>query len=211
MTMTLTLAALVTLAQEMPREISEAFDNRRIDVAWEGQPLEEAIRDVAEQTRVNIVIDGRVRDEHGPKPVHLRMTGVTPRTALRVALGDRGLTVVYRKGVLVVVPIKEARKPFAKAYDVRDLLHPRTDFAGPAMILDPEKPGISLQDPDEESKEVDPAFIEEMIKTATGAASWEDTEAASVTLVNGSLLVVRQTAEVHKEIDRILGLLRQVQ
>lgn len=206
--MTLALAAF---AQETPREVAEAFDNRRMDVLWDGQPFEEAVRAVADRMRQNIVIDARVRDEHGPAPIHLALHDVTPRTVLRLMLGERGLTIVCRKGVLVVVPIKEAHKPVMKAYDVRDLLHPRSDFAAPAMELDPEKPGIKLIDLDEDAKEVDPNYIEEMIKTATGQTAWANADEASIALVNGSLLVVRQTPEVHKEIDRILGLLRQVQ
>jgi hypothetical protein len=49
--------------------------------------------------------------------------------------------------------------------------------------------------------------IAELVRAHTGGKTWDENPKASVNLQNG-LLVVRQTPEVHRQIVRLLNLLR---
>jgi hypothetical protein len=49
--------------------------------------------------------------------------------------------------------------------------------------------------------------IEEMVRAHTGGRSWEENPKASIKMQNG-LLVIKNTPEVHKQVRRLLDLLR---
>jgi hypothetical protein len=90
-------------------------------------------------------------------------------------------------------------------YDCRDILYPVHDFPGVEIDLSRDSIGVNtIVDTGSDTAEIP---IEEMVKSHTGGRSWEENAKCVCRLTNG-LLVVKNTPEVHKQIVRLLDMLR---
>ena len=138
------------------------------------------------------------------------------KSVLKLMLDTRGLTMMYKDGVLLVVPKDRIyREVKTQIYDVRDMLLKIQDFPGPKVELT--APGDSSAPLagatftlDEPTSTITEDFLVEVIRQNTGGDSWDENENASITLING-MLIVTQSTKVHREIWRVLQLLRQFQ
>lgn len=224
-TMTLAILAQLTLGAEpkatdpKQQEYEGLLASRRITVDFShGETLDGAIQQLKEQLRVDIHISPKVREKHGAAAdITLRMTNCTARTVLKVLLADKGLTMVFRKGVMVVVGRDEvASQTVTKVYDVRDLLHPLQMFAGPKMDFAAGDTGGTVLtgvifDPagDETADVITSDFLVDVVKQMTPQGRWEeDPDHVSISMAN-KMLVVKQTEPMQKEIDRLINQLRQ--
>jgi len=199
-------------------EIESKLSNVKISLEFADAPLAEVLDFIRSFSGIDFFIDPKVREKVGDDQlkVSLKVKDVPLRSALRLILGTKNLTAVYREGVLVVVPKEEADKEVVlRIYDVRDLLMKIEDNAGPVIDLRPPGqkggtggvPGV-IFDISEKPPLVTEEFIVEMVKKNCGGASWETNPNATVTLNNG-LLMVSQTPRVHAEVLRLIGMLRQ--
>jgi hypothetical protein len=97
-------------------------------------------------------------------------------------------------------------KPVLRIYPIADLTSPLHDFPGPEL-------GLTLGEtareaPVEAARPVfgEAAVIEELVRENCGRGTWDD-PAVSLS-VTSRHLVVRQYPGVHREIERLLALLR---
>lgn len=212
--------AVGAAAQQAPSDPAGAVRDRlasmRIDLDFTNARLVEVIAYFQEFSGLNFHLDADSQKEgEEANKVTIKLKGVTLRTALKLVLNPRDLGAVYREGVIVIQSkAKLGNQTVTRVYDVRDLVFRLRDFAGPRVELTvPGGAGSALAGAsfvlEEEPKgELTEEFLSELIKTNTGERSWDDNSAASISQING-LLVISQSKPVHEEIRRLLDLLRQ--
>ncbi len=198
------------------QEILNRLSSMKIDLDFADTPLADVLDFIRDFAQINLVMDPRTAEQAAgdDMKVTIKVRELALKSALKLILQSKGLTAVYRDGVLLVLPQEEAKKSVVlRIYDVRDLLAQIQDFPGPVVELKP--PGqeggggisgatFSL----EESKSIiTEDFLTEMIKTHTGGGDWDSNPSASIQLSNG-LLMVTQTKGVHAEVEVLLGKLR---
>ena len=220
----LVLAAVggTAVAQEEPssdavRKIRDRISTMRITLDFNNAKLDEVIAYFQEYTGLNFHLDADARAKEGEdgSKVTIKVKEVSVKTALKLVLNPRDLGCVYRDGViLIATKAKLGNQTVTRVYDVRDLLFRLRDFAGPRVELTvPGGAGSALAGAsftlEEEPKgELTEEFLTDLIKTNTGERSWDENSAASISQING-LLVISQSKPVHEEIRRLLDLLRQ--
>lgn len=180
--------------------------NMRISLEFNDVPLAEPIDYFRDMTGLNIVVDMEVTSR-GDLPVSIVVKNLTARSALSLLLRPLGLTWTWKEGVIFVTTKEKGHDLVSlRIYDVRDLLFPLRDFPGVELQLNDTSVGTTFTDDEDEAGEVLP--LEEILQAHTGGKSWDENSKASISLANG-LLVVRQSAEVHLQIRRLLGKLRR--
>lgn len=155
-------------------------------------PLEEVVNWAKEQYKIEIQVDKRTLCDVGvdcDSLITMSVKGVSLRSALRKMLRELDLTYVIIDDVLLITgtDIPEERA-LVKTYPVDDLLTPA-------------KPG---------QPQLDAKGLKEVIVKTIAPKTWERTGViVPYRLPNASVLVVRQTFEVHEEIVALLGALRR--
>lgn len=185
----------------------------KVSLEFTNAPLPEVLDSLRQVSGIDFVIDPNVqaRFPADSLAITIKVKDLPLRSALRLVLGSKNLTAVYRHGVLLVVTRDEAEQHVVlRYYDVRDLLMKIEDSAGPAIELVPpgqKTGGIRIEIEPEKSPRIPPEFMVDLIQKSCGATSWTQPK-ASIKLQNG-LLIVNQTPRVHAEIAELIGLLRQ--
>jgi len=204
-------------SSEAVRKIRDRISSMRITLDFNNAKLDEVIAYFQEFSGLNFHLDADARAKEGEEgsKVTIKLKDVTLKTALKLVLNPRDLGCVYRDGViLIATKAKLGSQTVTRVYDVRDLLFRLRDFAGPRVELTvPGGAGAALAGAsftlEEEPKgELTEEFLTDLIKTNTGERSWDDNSAASISQING-LLVISQSKPVHEEIRHLLDLLRQ--
>lgn len=200
---------------EKRAEIMSKLRTMKVSLDFRETPLQDVIDFIREMTQINFVIDQKVYEEIEPDKltVTIKVDDLELRAALKLMLQMRGLTAVFRDGVLLIVTKKsQEENVFMRIYDVRDLLQPVRDFPGPEIALksgdeDESTVGASVFDVGESNPGITTDFIVDTIKRSTGGSTW-DSDKCSIQVSNGLLIVV-QSKEVHAEVERLINLLRQ--
>jgi hypothetical protein len=197
------------------RRVKDRLASTKITLDFTHARLDEVIAYFQEYSGLNFHLDGDARKDGEEDKITIKIKDVSLKTALKLILNPRDLGCVYQDGVLVIKSkSKLGSMTVTRVYDVRDLLFRLRDFAGPRVELTvPGGAGAALAGAsftlEEEPKgELTEEFLLDLIKTNTGERSWDDSQAVSISQVNG-LLVISQSKPVHEEIRRLLDLLRQ--
>jgi hypothetical protein len=208
------------------RDIMSRLERTRIEsVDFSGKTLSEALHEVLDSLGLPVQFDPGTQNDHDPnaQAPALRLTGLSAKTVLKLLLEPQGLTLVYRDGSLWVVGKNQLQGQYiVRRYDIRDLTYAPPSFPGPSVQLaSPDSYGSGGSGlsgalfglDDDGSGGADPANIQDLIKKHTGSEkAWE--EPASIEEIQGSdgqtrFFIINQTAEVHREIQELLSLLRQ--
>ncbi|MHC4607535.1 MAG: hypothetical protein ACYTAF_11505 [Planctomycetota bacterium] len=198
----------LSVAQESvaEKEIENKISGVRISVDFRDTPLSEVIDYVREITDINILIDGGKVDTE--MPVTITVTELQVKSLLELMLSPSDYGWTYQDDVLLITDRESlGKKVILELYDIRDILFPLRDFPGVDISLRDERIWGSVFAPPD-VVESEPPPVEELIREHTGGNSWYDNENADIKLHNG-ILVVKTTKKVHREITRLLGLLRQ--
>ena len=198
-------------------KIKNKIENMRLTVDFDKVSLADALNYIREFSALNIVIDAGVMQEYSEDDllITMKVKDLLLKSILKLMLHGKGLTAMYKEGVLLVVTKDTIhQKTTLQLYDVRDLLFRIQDFPGPKVELTtPGAGGSPLTGAtfslDEEPKStITEDFLVDIIQENTGDGSWDENANASISLANG-LLIVTQTGRVHKEVKRLINLLRQ--
>ena len=201
---TLMLAAALALAQDTTKsEYESKVNNIKVSLDFQNAPIDQVVDYLREISGLNIFVDTKVRDKQ--IVVSLKVQELTLKSIFSLMLKPHGCDIMFKDGVLQVLleTDKADRTMKMEIYDCRDILYPIQQF--PGVDLDLGTVGVLVQPPDEAAGGEMP--IEEMVRTHTGGRSWEENPKAVVKLQNG-LLVIKNTPEVHKQVRRLLDLLR---
>src|SRR6185436_7384206 len=224
MIQTIAILTMMAFAQEGgtetdPRkaEAVNRINTMRVSVDFTNTSLEEAVAFLRDFTGLNILVDAEVykNQSEDQLKITLKVKELSLKSVLKLMLGSRELTAMYKEGVVLVVPKSKVDKAVTlQLYDVRDLLVKIQDFNGPKVeLVSPQKGGSGplvggVFTLDEPKSVITEEFITDMVKQNTGDKSWDENPNASMNLTNG-VLVVSQSKKVHEEIKRFINLLRQ--
>ena len=203
--MTLMLAAVLALAQDNTKgEVESKLNNIKVTLDFQNTPIDQVVDYLREISGMNIFVDSKVRDK--TIVVSLKVTEITLKSIFSLMLKPHGCGVLFKDGVLQVMFDQDIADKTMKMeiYDCRDILYPIQQFPGVDLDL-AQGAGVLVQPPDEAPGGEMP--IEEMVRAHTGGRSWEENAKASIKMQNG-LLVIKNTPEVHKQVRRLLDLLR---
>ncbi len=206
-TIALVLAmAVPAAAQDKVRQETEAkLKSVRVTLDFRNAPLEAVTDYLREIAAINLVLDPKVREKN--IVVTLKVSEIALGSALTLILKPHACGVLFRDGVLQVLPQDRIDDLTLRMelYDCRDILYPIRDFPGVDFVLSEGLGVTTVPDIDPEGATF---AIEELVKAHTGAKSWDENPKVSCRLQNG-ILVVKQTPEVHRQVVRLLNLLRR--
>ncbi len=201
---------------EKKREIMNKLETTKISLDFKDTNLSEVIDFLHEVTGINFVLSKSVQEKarSGELKVDIKLEDLPLRTALKLLLNLQDLTLVYKKGVLMVETKEERGSEMdMQLYDVKDLLMKIRDFPGPSLELAAGEgeagPTTGIIEPEDSAHPFDdPESLVNIIRNATGGDSTWGKDGVSIAISNG-LLVVVQSSEIHKEIQALIVSLRQ--
>jgi type II secretory pathway component GspD/PulD (secretin) len=204
----LALAAAIPADAQDPRksEYESKLKNLKLSLDFKEAPLEQVVDYLREIADLNLLADAKVREKG--ISISLKVSELTLHSILKLMLQPHGCDVMYLEGVLMLMTKEDIADRTVKMelYDCRDILHPIRNF--PGVDIDLSSTGAGVLTTDLDADEGGEMPIEELVRTHTGGGSWEDNPKAVVRLQNG-LLVVKNTPEVHRQVRRLLDLLRE--
>src|SRR5579862_4686459 len=202
----LLLAGPLLHAQDaMKAEYEGKLNNIKVTLDFQNAPLDQVVDYLREISGMNIFVDSKVRDKN--IIVSLKVTEISLRSIFGLILKPQNCDILFKDGVLQLMTREDVadRTKRMEIYDCRDILYPITNFPGIDLDLNANGPGVIMgPDPGDTGGEIP---IEEMVRAHTGGRSWEENPKAVCRMQNG-LLVIKNTPEVHKQVHRLLDLLR---
>ena len=192
------------------------LETMKITVDFEDVKLPEALDYLRDVTGLNLVILPKAMEKDGESKIRLKVRDLSVKSVLKLILVSRGLTVTYRDGAMVILPKEDLQDSTTmKMFDVRALQVKIQDFIGPVVELTGAAnkklgPTAVITMIEEPKTPIPDEFLLDMIRANTGSGTWDSNPKAALNLNNG-MLVVSQTPTVLKEIEALLGLLRQYQ
>jgi len=185
-------------------EYESKLNNIKVTLDFTNAPLDAVVDYLREISGLNIFVDMKVREKN--LNITIKVSEITLRSIFSLILKPHDCDVMFKDGVLQLMTKADVADKTMKMqiYDCRDILHPIAQFPGVDIDLG-QGAGVLVQQPDVDAGGEVP--IEEMVRAHTGGRSWEENPKAVVKLQNG-LLVIKNTPEVHKQVLRLLDLLR---
>jgi type II secretory pathway component GspD/PulD (secretin) len=202
--MTPMLAALVLLVQDT-ETIERKLQAAKIDADFKETPLKEVADFIRDLVGINVIFD---KDVDSSVAVTLQAKGVSAKTVLNIVCSAHSLGSKVTDGILVITTKEKAQGDVhLEIYEITDIAMPIKNFPGGELTFGEE--GVIITPPplDDPSPDLGD-FVVEMVRNFTGSQSW-DNDRASIMYQNG-LLVVRQTKEVHRKIQKILLQMRSL-
>ncbi len=203
----LLLGASFARAQDATRsEVEGKLNNVKVTLDFQNAPIDQVVDYLREISGMNIFVDTKVRDKN--LVVSLKVTEISLRSIFGLILKPHNCDILFKDGVLQLMTKEDVADKTMKMeiYDCRDILYPISNFPGIDLDLNANGPGIIAQ-PDAGADGGGEIPIEEMVRAHTGGRSWEENQKAVCKMQNG-LLVIKNTPEVHKQVRRLLDLLR---
>ncbi len=185
-------------------EYESKLNNIKVTLDFTNAPLDSVVDYLREISGLNLFVDTKVRDKQ--INVTLKVHEISLRSILGLILKPQGCDIMFKDGVLQLMTKEDVADKTMKMeiYDCRDILHPISQFPGVDLDL-AQGAGVLVTAPDVDAAGEMP--IEEMVRAHTGGRSWEENPKAVCKLQNG-LLVIKNTPEVHKQVRRLMDLLR---
>jgi type II secretory pathway component GspD/PulD (secretin) len=201
----LALSCGVAAAQDaMKSEYEGKLNNIKVTLDFQNAPLDQIVDYLREISGMNIFVDQKVRDKQ--LTVSIKVNEISLRSIFSLMLKPHGCGILFKDGVLQVMTLPDIDDKTMKMeiYDCRDILYPISNFPGIEMDLNAGA-GVVVTPPEDAAGSEIP--IEELVRAHTGGRSWEENQKAVCKMQNG-LLVIKNTPEVHKQVRRLLDLLR---
>lgn len=201
----LALGPLPASAQDTARhEYESKLNNLKVSLDFQNAPLDSVVDYLREISGMNIFTDSKVRDKN--LAISIKVNEISLRSIFSLMLKPHSCGILFKDGVLQLMTQEDLadRTMRMEIYDCRDILYPISNFPGVEMDLTAGA-GIFVAPAEDPAGSEIP--IEEMVRSHTGGRSWEENPKAVVKMQNG-LLVIKNTPEVHKQIRRLLDLLR---
>jgi type II secretory pathway component GspD/PulD (secretin) len=201
----LALSCGIAAAQDaMKSEYEGKLNNIKVTLDFQNAPLDQIVDYLREISGMNIFVDQKVRDKQ--LTVSIKVNEISLRSIFSLMLKPHGCGILFKDGVLQVMTLPDIDDKTMKMeiYDCRDILYPIQQFPGIDLDLSTISGVVATPADDVTGGEMP---IEEMVRAHTGGRSWEENSKASIKMQNG-LLVIKNTPEVHKQVRRLLDLLR---
>jgi len=201
----LALTGVALHAQDSVKgEYENKLNNIKVTLDFTNAPLDSVVDYLREISGMNIFVDSKVREKQ--INISIKVNEISLKSIFSLILKPQGCDILFKDGVLQLMTKEDVADKTMKMeiYDCRDILHPIAQFPGVDLDLS-QGAGILVTQPDVDAAGEMP--IEEMVRAHTGGRSWEENPKAVCKLQNG-LLVIKNTPEVHKQVRRMMDLLR---
>ena len=185
-----TLSLTDSNQSDSARRLIEEALKKKTSIDIDDGTLLDAIRQLHETAGVNIAVDARALEEEGVSTdarVSIHVAGVTLRSVLKILLTEHNLAILIEDKVLKVTSKQRAEgRQIGVAYRVAEFVDQSSDGQADFDEL------ISL------------------ITTAVEPDSWDEVGGNGSAAANlpTSTLVIRQTQDVHEQIQQLLSALR---
>jgi type II secretory pathway component GspD/PulD (secretin) len=199
-----TSSSLGTSQDNTKSEYESKLNNIKVTLDFTNAPLDQVVDYLREISGLNIFVDSKVRDKQ--LVITMKVQELTLKSIFSLMLKPHNCGVHFKDGVLQVMPRELIDEVTMKMeiYDCRDILYPIQQFPGVDLDLSTISGIVATPAEDAAGGEIP---IEEMVRAHTGGRSWDENPKASIKMQNG-LLVIKNTPEVHKQVRRLLDLLR---
>lgn len=209
--------------EEEPLEIQHmkrVLDTRTVTLHFRETSLANVISFLQDITGLNIVIDPAIDAE---VQLTLQLRDIVLKNALALIMDQTGYSFIFKENTIFITGADTVPgQGIFEIYNVSDILAKIPSFGGPEIrVFDPEAGaaggaggaggGISFDDDTETEEEpFGPDELIELIRAATGEEAWPDLEGGFGTIEHhrGQLIVIN-TREIHKEIEKVLENLRR--
>jgi hypothetical protein len=181
---------------------------KSVSLDFTDTPLLEVIRKIKGLTDVNVVIDIDSLEEAGvteKHPVSIVVSDISARSALKLILQPLQLTFIEGDEVLKIVSFQRAKGEMtAVIYPIDDLIESLSVDGGTPSSGNSKSAAKLIVGRMEE--------IRDLIKKTISPQSWEEVGSVGTIMIRETScsLVVRQTMDVHDEIDELLQQIRRL-
>jgi len=203
----------IPLVRPAPKDLDEAMRRlaaTRVSVAFKDVKLQEAVDYVRRVAGFNVMVSPvlQLKGVEGVAPITMTLTDVSLRQLAELIAQFTGTKFKYADSVLQFTTPEDARgKPVLRIIAIGDLTMKLHNFPAPEMDLRPAKMEfVPEPETDVENAWSDPQKVIEMIQKMCSPESWADKD-VSIS-ADENKLIVKQYPEVHREIARLIGLLR---
>ncbi len=184
---------------------------RRVDVDFHDMAFDEIVSFIAKVGRVNTLVSPEYQKKSdGALPaITLKLRNVSLRQLAEIVAKQAGSKMVLRDGILQFTTPEDARgTPVLRVFSISDLTFRIRNFPGPDIRLHTGGGAQIVQEEETDQPQPfdDPQAVLDLVKKFTGEGTWDD-DAVSIS-ADGNKLVVKQYAEVLKEISAFLAVLR---
>lgn len=195
--------------------VLEKISNTFFTPAFANTSITEIAAYLRNLTQLNVVVSPKIQEmDDGQKAVTIDLPKTTVARFLTALNAVKGFAWSVQDGyVRISTPEENKGLTEYRIYDVSDLTQVVPNFPGPDIsLLPPGAPGIP------QGTEAEPVAvftleqITQVIQNSIAQATWTDTEAKTAIryVQQSGTLVVRQTREVHQQLERFLNDLREV-
>lgn len=178
-------------------------------IALKEEPLANVLSYLSDAAGVSLVMSPALQDAN-EEVKSLNLKDVTVFKALEILAALKNLEVYFNEGIVMVTTADDPmQQPYLRVYNITHLQFKTTDFKAPEVKLSENEGGFLSRDVEYveyDETENTPDDVRDMVMQFTDEGSWNDAEGVSIE-VKGNLLLVRQTAEVHEQIVRLLALI----
>ncbi len=201
------------LVRPAPTDLDDAMRRlarTRVNVAFKDVKFQEAVDYVRRVAGFNVIVSPALQAKgvDGIAPITMTLTDVSLRQLAELIAQFTGTKFKYTDSILQFTTPEDARgKPVLRIIAIGDLTMKLHNFPGPDMDLRPSKMEfVPEPETDVENAWSDPQKVVEMIQRLCSPESWTDKD-VSIS-ADENKLIVKQYPEVHREIARLIGLLR---
>jgi type II secretory pathway component GspD/PulD (secretin) len=199
-----TLLALILLVQDNDA-IERKVQAVKVDADFKEAPLAEVVDFLRDLVGINIIVDREVQDKG--VIVSLTAKGISAKTLLNLICGAHELGTRIKDGILTITTKEKAQGDVhLEIYEVTDIVMPIKSFPGREIQFGDD--GVTFVDQTDEPSPDLGDFLVEMIRNFTGNGAW-DNDRATIAYQNG-LLIIKQTKEAHRKIQKIILQLRSL-
>jgi type II secretory pathway component GspD/PulD (secretin) len=198
--------ALTALLAQDKETIERKLVAVKVDAHFTDAPLAEVADYLRDVVGINVVIDRDAQDKGAT--VSIKVKDVSARTLLNLVLKAHDLGYLIQENILrICLKEKALGDVHLEVYDVQDIVRPIQNFPGREITFGDE--GMIFTDTPSEPNPEMGDFLVELVRNFTGGAAWDENDRATMNYQNG-LLIVKQTPEVHRKIQKILLTLRSI-
>jgi hypothetical protein len=201
--------------------------NQRIDVDCVEMPLKDLFSLLQEKTGIQFLLKTKKLDEASVSPdtpITKSLKQVRLSTALDLLLNDLELTYIEKDGLILITTPEDAESNLeVRVYGCRDLLsivkdadaNPNSSPQRPAGILSEAQPSGTPQpgggnmSPKPSPPKTKQELLLRVVTSNVASGSWAEGGGPGAITEYGGLIVITQTAEVHKQVERLFDMLRE--
>ena len=205
--------AAALAARPAPRDLDDAMrrlGRTRVNVIFKETSFTEAVEYIRRLANFNVIVSPVLQNQgvDGIRPITMSLTDVSLKQVVDLVAQASGTKLKCEDGILQFTTPQDARgKPVLRIYAIGDVTMPLRNFPGPDLNLRPAHAEFEDEkESDVESAWSNPDKIVEMIQKMCGEETWTDKD-VSIS-ADQNKLIVRQYPEVHRQIARLIMLLR---